>query len=409
MSATRPGVAVNPRQEMLAEVVKAREAQIAEEIKEGGGDPSVLSRDKIDDDAPVDDPNRPAEIPLEEWAGLSDEAKGNLLTEIQTRKETEAAAAAAGTETEEQKQARLKKEEEDKAAADAAAKKAADDAEAKKVADAAAAAAPGAAPAKKIKIKVDGVEQEVDEAAVLEAGRRALQKETAADKRLEEATRVGAEAKRLHEQALELIKTAARGGEPAPASGTEASPPQGGKPPALTDEILTATVKAIQYGDEAAAKEALKNLVATMATSGQSEELTQAQVVELLDFREARQWVEGEFKDLFADERMRRLFSTEERTMRAAGDGRPYREVYKDIGEKLREWKTSLAPAPTPAPAPAPAPTPAPAPAARTDANARKTTLVTVTQAGARQPTSTPTKEPTPSQVVDQMRKARHQ
>lgn len=386
MPATREGVAVNPRQEMLAEVIKAREEQIANEIKEGGVDPSILSRDKIGDDAPVDDPTRPEEIPAEEWGGISDEAKGNLLKEIQTRKEAEAAAAATGAD------AKVETE-----------RKAAEEAEAKKAAEAAA-AAPGAAP-KKIKIKVDGVEQEVDEAAVLEAGRRALQKETAADKRLEDATKANAEAQRLYKEAQEQIKTAARGGEPAKPEQPGAGPSKDGKSPALTDEVLTATVKAIQYGDEAAAKEALKNLVATMAGSGQPEELTHAQVIELLDFREARQWVEGEFKDLFGDERMRRLFVSEEKTMRAAGDARPYRDVYKDIGEKLREWKVSLAPEVEPAPTP----TPAPAPAPRTEAAQRKTTLVTVTQAGARQPAPTPTKEPTPSQVVDQMRKARHQ
>jgi hypothetical protein len=54
---------------------------------------------------------------------------------------------------------------------------------------------PESAKAEKIKIVVDGEEVEVEYDKVLDAGRRALQKESAADKRLEEATRLLKEAR----------------------------------------------------------------------------------------------------------------------------------------------------------------------------------------------------------------------
>jgi hypothetical protein len=67
---------------------------------------------------------------------------------------------------------------------------------------------------KKIKIKVDGQEQEVDESAVLEAGMRTLQKESAADKRLEEATKARDEAERLRKRVEETLAAGRTGRRP---------------------------------------------------------------------------------------------------------------------------------------------------------------------------------------------------
>lgn len=103
------------------------------------------------------------------------------------------------------------------------------------------------------RIKVDGKEIEVPRTKVIEAGIRTLQKETAADQRLEEATNL----KRSAEQLLADAKKKAQ--QPAGAE-TETV----GKS-ALTPEELTAKkkewVQAIQYGEEAEAAKALDEMM----------------------------------------------------------------------------------------------------------------------------------------------------
>lgn len=324
-AATQPGVVRSARQEMMDEITAFRTEEVKNEIREGGGDPDVL-------DAPVDEV-KPESIPPEDWAGMSDEAKGIALREEAERKETT-------------------------------------------VVD------PPVVEPKKTKIKVDGQELEVDDEKIREAGIKALQKESAADKRLEEATRLRAEA--------EASILAARNNE-------RTDPPAGGPTVVekLTDDNFLSAVKAIQYGSEADAMTALKSLIATAATTGQPEGLTVAQANELLDFREATKWAHDEYKDVLGDPKLKSLFVTEEKRLRAAGDMRPYREIYTDIGSGLREWRTSLSPTPTPTPTPS-----------RLE---RKATVVNIPTASVRQPAPQPVKEPSPSDIVDKMRTARHQ
>lgn len=322
-AATQQGVVKTDRQQMLDEITAFRTEEIKQEIRDGGGDPDVL------EGAIAEDPNKPESIPAEDWAAMSDEAKGQATREEAARKEPEVVVE----------------------------------------------------PQKKTKIKVDGQELEVDDDKIREAGIKALQKETAADKRLEEAARLRTEAEALVVAARQPISE---------------HPPAGGATVVerLTDDNFISAVKAIQYGSEAEAAGALKTLIATAATSGQPEGLTVAQANELLDFREATKWAHDEFKDVLGDQRLKSLFVSEEKRLRAAGDMRPYREIYTDIGNGLREWKTGLAPAPTPP---------------DLSRQQRKATIVNIPTAAARQAAPQQVKEPTPSDVVDSMRKARHQ
>ena len=77
---------------------------------------------------------------------------------------------------------------------------------------------------------------------------------------------------------------------------------------------------------------------------------------------------------------------------------RPYRELYSDIGNGLREWLKTATPS-------QPAPT-----NTREARHERNASVVQIPAAAARQqPAQTQQKEPSPSEVVDRMRKARHQ
>ncbi len=373
-TATRPGVG-NNRASMMAHIAAAREEQIDKEMKEGGTAEgiSVLEPGESKTVAVV----KPEGVDQAEWDKLDDEAKAGLAEAEAERIRVEAEAAAGGGESSEAKAEREKKEAEAKAAEEARAK------------------ATAGTGGRKVKIKVDGVEQEIDESVALAAGIKTLQKESAADKRLEEASR-------LFKEATAAIETARAGKVQEQNQGGASLPDKGGAAVAvLTDEAFTEAVKKIQYGSEAEAAATLKDLITKAAAQGQSEQLTLDRVAEMLDFREATQWAHGEYKEIFGDPKLRTLFGSEEKRLRAAGDMRPYREIYKDIGDGLNQWRKEHGSSP--------------APKVETEKNViqqrqeRKASVVTIPTAAARQPGAPQTKEPTPSDIVDSMRKARRQ
>jgi len=342
MSATREGV-VNPRDEMMAEIAKARQEQLAQEFKEGGGDISVL--EPADHTAKMPEGTDPAE-----WEKLDETARAALVEAEEERKKAEAAAGSGETQ--------------------------------------APVGAPAETPKAKVKIKVDGQELEVDEEAVREAGIKALQKQSAADKRLEESARLKKEAEAEARRILEDAKKQANQDVPPPPDKGAAAVEK------LTDDRFIEAVKKIQYGSETEASQALKGLISEAAKAGKPAELTLSEVGEYLEFREATTWAHDEFKDILGDPKLKTLFSQEEKRIRAAGDMRPYREVYEDIGKGLREWLKEKSPTP---------------PSKDLTRHERKASVVTIPTAAARQPAPTQPKEPSASEVVDRMRKARHQ
>jgi hypothetical protein len=180
-------------------------------------------------------------------------------------------------------------------------------------------------PDQEYELTVNGRPMKVKGSQIIERGRMAIQKETAADQKLELASSL------LQEVQAKLQA------QPAPA----VVPQQ----PAfsVTDEQLA---EIIQYGT----KEQAAQAIAELRRSGQSSEMAQQQmqraipqvINDQLAFHEAAKFVQDEYGDLLTDPYLKQLFFMKENSMRETGgvdgrgDRRSYKELYKEIGEDLR-------------------------------------------------------------------------
>lgn len=175
--------------------------------------------------------------------------------------------------------------------------------------------APAFDPDQEYDLVVNGKPMKVKGSQILERGKMALQKETAADQKLELASRL------LQEVQAKVAP---------PAQAVE-------KPVSLSDEQLA---EIIQYGT----KEQAAQAIAELRKAGQSSETAQLmmakhlpQVVsDQLAFHEAAKFVQNEYGDLLTDPYLKQLFFMRENQLRQTGDSRPYVELYKSIGEELR-------------------------------------------------------------------------
>jgi hypothetical protein len=70
---------------------------------------------------------------------------------------------------------------------------------------------------------------------------------------------------------------------------------------------------------------------------------------ERLAFNAAITKFRTDYSDIVSDPFLNKLALDRDNELLAAGDGRPYAERYEEIGQTLRAWKGSLAPAPAPA------------------------------------------------------------
>ena len=165
-----------------------------------------------------------------------------------------------------------------------------------------------------VKIKVDGEEKEVPKDKIYDAGIRALQKESAADKRLEEATRLLREAK-------------------------EFAQPQVKEAP--SHEWDDATVAyALEHGDDAQKAYAVSQMRGRDTTT--PDELinqTTKKVLDNVDFQAASEWFFNEYSDIAKDPYLLHLAGVAEDKARQSGDYRPRKELYKEIGNDLRKWR----------------------------------------------------------------------
>lgn len=177
-------------------------------------------------------------------------------------------------------------------------------------------------PNKDYDLTVDGKPLKVKGSKIIEAGFRTFQKESAADYRLELATKTLREAQQIASQAKpiqEAIQT----------------------PPEINDLQLA---ELIQFGTKEQAADALKLLrqqnPATVTKDGlqtymreQLPHFVQAQML----FQQAAQFAQSEYGDLLNDPYLKPLFLMKEEEFRKAGDQRPPMELYKSIGEDIRK------------------------------------------------------------------------
>lgn len=95
-----------------------------------------------------------------------------------------------------------------------------------------------------------------------------------------------------------------------------------------------ALARALQMGDESEAASAIRNLRAKAPSINMDEVI--ARTKDNMRFEEATSWFKDEYKDIFSDPDLLQLAITKDEHFVQAGDIRPYRDRYKEIGDGLR-------------------------------------------------------------------------
>lgn len=216
-------------------------------------------------------------------------------------------------------------------------------------------------------IVIDGQERKVKRDQIIEAGRRTLQKESAADKRLEEAAETLRRVKAMEQALLR--------GQPSSDAGEESE--QASSDPA-----------------NGAARETTQNRATPDLGTLVDERLW------LRDADKAAQRFKEEFKDIADDPLAARLVAQleNERLAKLAEEGQPVTsadpwEAYKAHGAKVREWLGKAKPT-------------GQVEVSRDKAE-RKRDTVTVTGSTTSRPQPTQAKQPTTGERIEQMRIAR--
>ncbi len=247
-------------------------------------------------------------------------------------------------------------------------------------------------PAKMYKVKVDGQEMEVPGKAIIDAGYRTFQKETAADFRLKMAS--------------ELLRDAQQQAQSRSAA-TVATPPPAAVVQQVTEKTDADLANALQFGTPEQAAEAASILRGRGAVSQEEIQKFVAQQVRVttkdeLQFQDALNFVQTEYKDLLGNAHLKDLFFLRENQARAAGDKRTYKDLYKAIGDDLRSaFKMTTASASANA-----APTPTGTAAAR-QALKRETAPVPRTAASRLNEAAETGKVKTPAEIIAGMAAAR--
>lgn len=230
----------------------------------------------------------------------------------------------------------------------------------------------GAAPIEDlVTIKVDGVMQQVSRDKIYEAGLRAVQKESSADRRLEEATR--------------LLREVEQRIAPPPVQNTP--------PPQAWDEEIIAY--ALAHGTEEQKAEAVRQIRGgrqELATPDQIANNVEARILDKVDFQSSAEWFQTNYKDIVSDPYLLQLASLQEDHMRANGDKRPRKELYAEIGDGLRKLKGGGVPVVT-----------------LEEKRTQKESITNLPAASARRTTPQAPAPKTPSQIIEEMRTKRGQ
>lgn len=252
----------------------------------------------------------------------------------------------------------------------------------------AAQAAPAAtAPEETRTIIVDGRQMQVPLSKIVEMGTRTIQKEVAADVRLNQASQLLAEAKRLAQQP---------------------QLPQGADESQAGEMTLAEATRLIRYGDDEQATKAMEWFQARHQPVKTDEIVRAAReaVAPQMAFEAGKAFAQAEYGDILADADLRTIFLNRENAMRANGDQRPYVELYKDIGDDIR--KKFNRPKPGAAKTP-PASKPSTTERTMEEKRAAKANAPTAPRlASARlDGEGTEKKPPTRAEVIDKMRQSR--
>ena len=229
----------------------------------------------------------------------------------------------------------------------------------------------GAAPIEDlVTIKVDGVMQQVPRDKIYEAGLRAVQKESSADRRLEEATR--------------LLREVEQRIAPQPVQNTP--------PPQAWDEEIIAY--ALEHGNEAQKAEAVRQIRGGRqeATPDQIASTVEARILDKVDFQTSAEWFQTAYKDVTSDPYLLQLASLQEDHMRANGDKRSRKELYAEIGDGLRKMRGGGVPVTT-----------------LEEKRTQKASITNLPSASARKTTPQAPATKTPSQIIEDMRAKRGQ
>lgn len=235
--------------------------------------------------------------------------------------------------------------------------------------EAAAPEVPEAPAEEMVAIKVDGQIKHVPKDKIYEAGLRAVQKESAADKRLEDATKLLNEVQQRYSQ-----------------------PAQQDQPPSQAWDEATIAY-ALEHGNDEQKIEAVRQMRGRQqATPEQIAAYATSKAIDAFDFQTTADWFKTEYKDVFSDPYLLQLAAAKEHQLRNAGDARPRRELYKDIGDELRKWKGGSIAAPT-----------------LEQKRDQKATITNLPSASVRKAAPPEQKAKTPSDIIDDMRKRRGQ
>lgn len=179
--------------------------------------------------------------------------------------------------------------------------------------------------------KVNGETVQFSKDELIETGLRTKQKETSADAKLEEASRILREAQ---QQAAELT--------PKP------------EPPSKDVVDYKEMANTLNYGSE----EDIANVLQKVSEQGRDDTtLTPDQIAFYIDDKTAHQKAvdllqtkpeDGGFSDIISDPMLEQIFIAKEReanqNMQANGDKRTYSQLYTDICTEIREWRDQSKP-----------------------------------------------------------------
>ena len=232
---------------------------------------------------------------------------------------------------------------------------------------------------------IDGRTVQVPVSKIYETGTRALQKEIAADLRLNQASALLAEAKRISQQPQQPQQ-------------------QAQQPDVLNDDQLA---ELIQFGTKEQAAQAIKALRGSSPQIRPEEIVRAAQqaVAPQMAFEAAKNFATTEYGDILKDPDLGAIFLNRENALRNSGDQRGYVELYKAIGDDIRTKFNRPKPGQTAVPAASPSTatrTMAEKQAAKAQAPAAPRLASARLDGAGSQP-----RPPTNAEIIDKQRRAR--